>query len=410
MATQGTDKLVVVDGMPAVTKLWNGRFRLEFFCTPSNKNEGWYGDSIDKWLPEFGTLQAADFTGEGWEALDGEVYPNMCLVEAEVPYIPPSESHLVKLVYETLTTSWVQEKDDNIDYEANGLRRVSRQSVALPNTTYSSVVGATSMDSSGTTVWLASSKIDETDAKWTLTEVWIEAGLLSTSFSTDSDGLTSNSQTWLKTVGTTPALPDGAITGRKVGDYQGLQTITIEKKGFPASGTFSYQTTVPFSIPGIVTTAKENLGANNVNLMIKVTPPVPSVPCDATVTVTYSTASTVDTSGIYRPTQWASQLTTGFGFNYRRLSSYSTYNNHIRVGSGGSQTNQPGLPDGTVECVQGVPVYAGTTARIRLEGPTKDPAGTVITLSISNDPIFKDESGIQYYKKTVVTVSVPARP
>ena len=46
MATQGTDNLVVVDGMPAVTKLQNNRFRLEFFCSPSNKNEGWYSDNI----------------------------------------------------------------------------------------------------------------------------------------------------------------------------------------------------------------------------------------------------------------------------------------------------------------------------------------------------------------------------
>ena len=134
MATQGQDKLVVVDGIPAVTKLWNGRFRLEFFCKPSDKNEGWYSGNIAKWLPEFGTLQGADFTGEGWETLDGEEYPNMCLVETEVPYIPPSESHLVKLTYETLTGSWVEEKDEDIDYELNGLKRVTRTFVALPET------------------------------------------------------------------------------------------------------------------------------------------------------------------------------------------------------------------------------------------------------------------------------------
>ena len=406
MATQATSNLVVVDGMPSVEKLWNGRFRLEFFCTPSNKNEGWYGDNIAKWLPEFGTLQGTDFTGEGWAALDGEVYPNMCLVEAEVPYIPPSESHLVKLVYETLTTEWVQEKDDNIDYEANGLRRVSRQSVALPNTTYSSVVGATSMDSSGTTVWLASSKIDETDAKWTLTEVWMEAGLLSTSFSTDSDGLTSNSQTWLKTVGTTPALPDGAITGRKIGEYQGLQTITIEKKGFPDGDSYTYQTTVPFTIPGIVTAVEDEIGTGIKNIYIVASPPVPTI-AECSVVVTYSTAATVDTSSIWQPIEWSSATVSGLGFGLRPISSTNEFSNHIRIGSGKSLV---GSTFGEVTCCMGSNIYGGTTATIRLEGPTFDPAGTSQILSISNDPVFRDENQTQYYKKTVVTAQIPARP
>jgi len=334
-------------------------------------------------------------------------YDNMRLVEASVPFIPSAGIHYVKLTYETLTSSWVQEKDDTIDYDLNGLRRVTRTSVALPNTTYSSIVGATSMESSGTTVWLASRSINETDAKWTLTETWIEAGLLSTSFSTDSDGLTSHSQTWLKTVGTTPALPSGVITGRKIGDYQGLQTITIEKKGFPTDGTFTYETTVPFTVPGTVTTEIDNLGPAVVNLMIKATPPIPSSPCDAFVTVTYSADETIDTGAIYRPTTWTSQLTTGIGLNGRKLASYSTYSNHIRIGDGDELEAPVDL--GGIECVNGVQLYGGTTGKIELEGPTLDPAGTTITLSISNDPIFKDEGGVQYYKKTVVVINVPAR-
>jgi len=54
MSGQGTSNLVIVNGMPAVEKLWNGRFRLEFFCDPSNKVEGWYNGNISGWLPPFG--------------------------------------------------------------------------------------------------------------------------------------------------------------------------------------------------------------------------------------------------------------------------------------------------------------------------------------------------------------------
>ena len=221
MATQATDKLVVVDGMPAVEKLWNGRFRLEFFCKPSNKNEGWYGDNIDKWLPEFGTLQGADFTGEGWEALDGEVYPNMCLVGAEVPYIPPSESHMVKLTYETLTASWAEEKDEDTDYELNGLKRVTRTFVALPDTTYDKVVGTDTIDSDGTILTLGSFSVKETDSKWELAEVWLESGELSRSENFE-DGKESVSITQ---IGGCPSAPSGyTVVNENKDNTQGFET------------------------------------------------------------------------------------------------------------------------------------------------------------------------------------------
>ena len=223
MATQGQDKLVVVDGMPAVTKLWNGRFRLEFFCKPSDKNEGWYSDNIAKWLPEFGTLQGADFTGEGWATLDGEEYANMCLVETEVPYIPPSESHLVKLVYETLTAAWVEEKDEDIDYELNGLKRVTRTFVALPETAYAKVVGTDTIDSDGTTLSLGSFSIKKTDAKWELTETWLEAGELSRSdnFEDGKESVT------ITQIGGCASAPAGyTVVSEKKDNTQGFETCT----------------------------------------------------------------------------------------------------------------------------------------------------------------------------------------
>ena len=135
MATQVTSKLVIVDGMPSVEKLWNGRFSLEFFCQPSDKVEGWYNGNIDKWLPAFGSLQDAALEN-GWTYPKNSdvAYDDMCLVEASVPYVPSANEHFVKLSYETLTASWVLEKDEDTDYELNGLKRVSRVSVALPDT------------------------------------------------------------------------------------------------------------------------------------------------------------------------------------------------------------------------------------------------------------------------------------
>lgn len=58
----------------------------------------------------------------------------------------------------------------------------------------------------------------------------------------------------------------------------------------------------------------------------------------------------------------------------------------------------------------GVQVIGSSNGRIDLEGPTYDPAGKSILVSISNDPVFSDKNGVQYYKKTLVTATIPPRP
>ena len=224
MATQGTDNLVIVDNMPSVEKLWNGRYRLEFFCKIQNPNEGWYSDSIDKWLPSFGALQDADFAGEGWSARDGEAYPDMRLVKCEAKYIAPSETHLVTLTYETLTASWVAEKDEDIDYELNGLQRVSRTFVALPETSYTKVVGTDTITVGGDALTLGAFKIEETDATWSLTETWLESGELSRSENLESG----NESISITNIGGCPTAPAGyTAVNQEERDTQGFPTCSV---------------------------------------------------------------------------------------------------------------------------------------------------------------------------------------
>ena len=184
MSNQGTIRLKVTNGAPAIEKLWNGRFKLEFLCDNNSPKEDWYYDNISSILPDYGILQETNFgsgVSEDWEAIPDSVYPNMRLVETEYVFIPSMGDKRVKLTYETLTASWVEEKDEDTDYELNGLKRVSRTFVALPDTAYDKVVGTSTIDSGGTTLYLGSFKIEKTDAKWELTEVWLEAGVLSLS-------------------------------------------------------------------------------------------------------------------------------------------------------------------------------------------------------------------------------------
>ena len=245
MAILGTTRLKVANGSAAVTKLWNDRYRLEFICDPVSDKTDWYHDNIGGILPDF-TASQDDFFGtgvnEGWQAIPESVYPNMVCVEASYPYIPSIGEKRVSLAYETLTDEWVQEKDDTIDYELNGLKRVSRVSVALPGTAYSSVVGDTTINSDGVTVYLGKYQIDETDAKWTLTETWLQAGLISTSISNGPVNIPGTTRVTHEAVGV-ESIPDGVL---------------IESKDVNTGGFVTYiRTTLQGDITGIKTTYKD---------------------------------------------------------------------------------------------------------------------------------------------------------
>lgn len=184
MATQATDRLEVVDFMPAVEKLWNDRYRLTFYCRISDKKEDWFGGNVSTFLPAFGELQGANFTGDGWSPRDGEEYDDMRLVEAGAPYISASGEHLVTLVYETISDTFTQEVDDETNKAKNGLRGVTRKSIAKSGTEYTGEIGVTTIQhqvnqEAEITLYLAQVEIEDTDAYRRVTEVWVESGILS---------------------------------------------------------------------------------------------------------------------------------------------------------------------------------------------------------------------------------------
>jgi len=410
MAILGTTRLKVANGSAAVTKLWNDRYRLEFLCDPVSDKIDWYYDNIGGILPDFAASQG-DFFGtgvnEGWEAIPESVYPNMVCVEASYDYIPSIGEKRVSLAYETLSSDWVQEKDDTVTYSENGLKRVSRVSVALPNTAYTSVVGTTTIDSDGVTLYLASREIDETDAKWTLKESWAEAGKLSeTEPATGTNRIRQKVVVWQGVEGTAPTGYVGA--SRKTDNIEGFPTITITyyfsddlSQEFPA-----YTTTVPFTMPGTVDWRSSNLASGTQNKMLEVSPPVSTL-CEASVVDSYTTnADLVDIDAVYQPNYWTSVIIEGIGLDYRPFSTVSTYVNHIALSTGTSST-APVL--GGTEFIQGNRLFGNTTGYIRIDGPTYDPSGKTIIINDNADPIFTLLDGTQYYKRTVTTIIVPAR-
>lgn len=403
MSNQGTIRLKVTNGAPAIEKLWNGRFKLEFFCDNNSPKEDWYYDNIGAILPDYGILQEANFgsgVSEDWEAIPSSVYPDMRLVLAEYPYNVRAGKHYVKLTYETLTAAWVEEKDEDTDYELNGLKRVSRTFVALPDTAYANVVGTSTIDSDGTTLYLSGYKIDKTDAKWSLGEVWSEAGILSESEpAVGQDFLRQKSITWQGVQGSDPS--GFTFAGKTVQNVNGFQTITAQyynSDDVSGVSAFTYQTTQAFTVPGTVTTAVRSPGGGFSNRMLVVTPPVSTL-CKGTVTISYSTDGNVALpANFYQQKGGVNVRIEGIGYYYRPFASTSSYSNHVRLDSGASSSSM----------IQGNPLYAYTSGRISISGTMDDPAGKTKTVSIKSTPVFRLD-GTQYFKHEQVELDIPSR-
>jgi len=440
MATQNTSKLVIVDGMPSVEKLWNGRFSLEFFCQPSDKVEGWYKGNIDKWLPAFGSLQdAAIENGWTYPKNSDVAYDDMCLVEASVPYVPSANEHFVKLSYETLTAAWVLEKDEDTDYELNGLKRVTRVSVALPDTAYTNVVGSTTITSDGTVLYLGNYKIVETDAKWTLQEIWLERGTLSVEVSNEAEGILRNTYTFFGAVGTTV----GPIVSQKTGDFQGYQTIVVatltDKDGNPLGASSSpvsqFDQYVDFRYPGEVSIASDVDTINNPTTgdvattwnshWYSLIPPV-TTEIKARVYVFFQTEDEIVADdlvydgavGLWNPNEWAKGTVDGLGTNYGLTSVKQTAQDKV--------FNEYTVVDGGINSVSGTADYADEgSGAILLEGtyilPTATydmtvsggpgrPDGTKYVVQAPTlTPAFDDVDGNQVWKKVILVATIPNR-
>ncbi len=179
-------------GTPAVEQLQNGRYQLTVNCTTMNSREDWYSANKARIFPDFGSLQSAEMSIDGLAPRTGEAYTDMRLVSVQSS--TQGDKYIVTLVYQTLGASFVQVKDDTIDLELNGLRRVSRTSIAQAGTdipTDDKDIGVDYIDhqidaETAVRCFLSSYKIDDTDSYREFKRTYIQAGVLSVSTSQNS--------------------------------------------------------------------------------------------------------------------------------------------------------------------------------------------------------------------------------
>ncbi len=218
-----TNRLKLV-GTPAVEQLQNGRYQLTVNCTTMNSREDWYSANKACIFPDFGSLESAEMSIDGLAPRTGEAYTDMRLVSVQSS--TQQEKYIVTLVYQTLGASFVQVKDDTVNYIENGLRRVTRTSIAKAGTDFQKTVGATSITSqidgeTAVTCILASYEVDDTDSYREVTEIYIEAGTLSET----EDKVGSQLAIVKETFASTPATPSGySVASTQESNVDGIPT------------------------------------------------------------------------------------------------------------------------------------------------------------------------------------------
>tara|TARA_R110000765_G_scaffold99950_3_gene187415 strand:+ start:444 stop:3692 length:3249 start_codon:yes stop_codon:yes gene_type:complete len=218
-----TNRLKLI-GTPAVEQLQNGRYQLTVNCTTMNSREDWYSANKDRVFPDFGSLESAEMSIDGLAPRTGEAYTDMRLVSVQSS--TQQEKYIVTLVYQTLGASFVQVKDDTVNYIESGLRRVTRQIIAQAGTDFQKTVGTTSItsqidDETAVTCILANYEVNDTDSYREVTEVYIEAGTLSET----EDKVGSQLSIVKETFSSTPSTPPGyAIAKTEESSVDGLAT------------------------------------------------------------------------------------------------------------------------------------------------------------------------------------------
>jgi len=301
-----TSRLRLVSS-PSVEKLQNSRFRLTFNLQSTNPREDWYNDNKGRIFADYGSLQNAEFSTDGASARSGETYSDMRLVQATSQQ--QGNEYLVTFVYETLSSSFVQTKDDTISIEPNGLRSVTRESIAAAGTAYSKTIGSASdaishqiNSETAQTLQLASFEIDDTDAFRKVTEKFVATGLISETVEQgprefgNVKQVTHVSYGTATTLGSTPA---GVLIASKEESKNGFITFTktalqnASDGGTTVTGiTQEYKDVAEVDVVGTVNCTEKTVIFGTISVVEVVPPRQKQVPVNIKVEMTTSPPGT----------------------------------------------------------------------------------------------------------------------
>jgi len=447
-------------GAPEIDKLYNDRYRIVVRCNVKGVDSKWHYSNVENFWKDFGSLYESplqvDGADVGWEPATGETYPNMRLIEVSqnYPRSPNDGAPVLEFTYETLTGSYLQDADDKVDHELNGLRRVTRTVIAKEDSSYAKVVGTDTIDHTGRgysseTLTLASAEEvpkRENEGGFTrIQETWLEAGTLRVRRNDIGQGRFQVQTTFLITEGSTV----GPITSKDIQNFEGLKTIVVttlqDKDGNSIANGGSnlileHEVEVDFRYPGEVSIGEDtgtvDIGTTEVNFTnyyYSLRPPV-SNPIEATRYVIYQTSNEIvagdlvydGAQGRWKPDDWAIGTIEGleaiFSGDYSQLNSirgggstrvFSNYTAVAPLSESGTagwtyDTTDPNNPVVTIFTAEGQNKIGPWS--ISVSGGPGRPDGNKYVIGIDLDEEFTDTDGTKYYKKEIIVATIPTRP
>lgn len=424
-----------------VTKLHGSRYRIEVRCDVTAKDRDWYYSNRDNFFKDFGDLYSLPIevssADTGWSPDLGEEYPDMCLVSTDFGYIPNREDPLLTFTYETLTSTFVSEAADKVDYEMSNLRRVTRSVIAKDGSTYGKTVGTSTISHDehgyGTqTLYLASAV--EYDKKANeggfvrIIETWLQSGVLSKDERQGPAEIPNSKVHIWEAIGDEPTLP-GIVIGKSRSNVEGYITyrytsISTLADGDPTAGTLaSYSETVDVKLPGEVGMSTFVVdGGNTAYLTLK--PPTIGQKL-AQVDITITTSATADTPVAYNLSEI---YTAVYEINYSKIPTRVRSSGLAALYQQRVTVNQTPLPyyvrsasqfPSDPSSINATTTQASLessdfpltffdssiTKTINLTGSVDTDVTTTGVYRSSAVPIFQDLDGVQYYRKTTYTLS-----
>jgi hypothetical protein len=244
---------------------------------------------------------------------------------------------------------------------------------------------------------------------WTTT--WAKGtGLVSQLISARQDGLREVTNISLGT----RVAPDGVVIRDDYRIVEGFKVYTVstiqEADGGsdPTDAEVEFERYVPFTYPGRAKTFQETV---NTYIMLDVflSPPV-TTDVKATITVTYTTTATIGTVANYwNPSEWATLRAAWVGWGDKPYNQVTALTGYRSVSATAIEVTASVVGDGSDVSCLGNPVFGGEKAKVWCTGGPADPGTNTYTLDVTLEPAFVSTAGTVYYRKTVVTATIPAQ-
>lgn len=290
--------------IPEITKLPNGRIRVVRRFVKFTR-EDVDNVNLGSLLGDFGDL---DITGE---QVTNQGYTNCRLIEVEVDTSTKrsagsdSSSSVLVQTYETLTSSFVEITDPTIAYGENGLKKITRVFRAISGTASSNVVGTTTFPvvpvAGTTTTYLASSLIEDNTAFAELTEVYLEAGIISETTRPAPSAFAGAVEITRVSTGVA-SVPAGVLidsVDENAGGYSTFTRVTLKSLGTDATDltgvTSQYKDLVEVSTAGVVTLTSVSVLEGSVAIPKHTPPRVKQVSCNVITEVVTTLPDTAPT-------------------------------------------------------------------------------------------------------------------